>query len=208
MHTGQELEFPQFSGGRFVINTEDICWVFFWASQHFVNTLPMLGLFPSLVSLTPQGCSASLLYIRTWTWDLRSAGRGTQARSQIGRKCPGEGRAGGKWFWRGVWSDSTSFNKSLFYISLLELVLLFATMTLDCYKAVSVSAWFLIASILLIYIACRLLSRVSVDCFILSICCMTTVIIFIFPFHPLFLHILSHYSVGAQWALGAMKSWA
>lgn len=114
------------------------------------------------------------------------------------RKCPGKGRAAGKWLWRAWWSDSTSFNEFLFPISLLELVLVFATTTLDCYRAASALAWLLIASILLIYIACRLLPRVSVDCFVLSICCMTTLLLFCFPFHPLLLQILSHCKAGAS----------
>ena len=59
-------------------------------------------------------------------------------------KCPGKSRAEDKQSWGGWWSDLTSSNQFLFDINLLESVLLFATVILDCYNEASVLAGFLI----------------------------------------------------------------
>lgn len=146
---GEELEFPQFSG-------RVLC---YYCKRHLscYLGLPRTCEHPSyvwVISFLRSSTSWRLkteftvpdsFTARTQSWDLHSAGRGTQARPQIGRKCPGKGRATGKWFWGGWWSDLTSSNKFLFYVSLLESVLLFATVTLDCYDAASALACFLIA---------------------------------------------------------------
>lgn len=59
-------------------------------------------------------------------------------------KCPGKSRAEGKQFWGRWWSDLTSSNKFLFEVNLLESVLLFATVTLDCYNEALALPGFLI----------------------------------------------------------------
>lgn len=93
---------------------------------------------------------------RSPLWDLRSTCRGTQARPQLRRKCPAKSRAEGKQFWGGWRSDLTSSNKFLFDVNLLESVLLFATVTLDCYNEASAFGWVFNCSVPLIYITWRI----------------------------------------------------
>ena len=121
--------------------------VFFWATQHHVNTLPMSGLFPSLGVLHLQGRAQNLQcqpLLQLGPHCGTCAQHAEPPRPGLSLEVPWKSRAEGKQSWGGWWSDLTSSNKFLFDVNLLESVLLFATVTLDCYNEASALAGFLI----------------------------------------------------------------
>lgn len=124
--------------------------------QHLVNTLsyawvislPRRPTFPRLkVDSQCQPPSQQGL-------SHRSAGRDAQARLQTGRKYPGKGKATGKGFCRGQWSDICYLIRFInsSSVSALELEFSFAAVTLDCNQEALALSWVLIASLLLTYI--------------------------------------------------------